>query len=226
MSLSFFIVAFVFCLFVGWASRMDGGGPPIIPKAVDRLLAMSPVIAFGSLFGVFGLLVSLVGYAGKATGHGVYFLARAIRASSPEFFDFILVPFFGRDPRNDDEFKNFRDEGKQLDEYHSMRMQKLMIEYGKDRLYARCVAGMCVTGLVVTLPLALFVSLNGYIASAILIAMAGLWKGAAYVIGYQIKLRGWNDNFPMYLQDDTEIGEFLNGFGLTVFLSYAYVVMT
>ncbi len=220
--LSVFILYIVLCFSIGWAARMDGGGPPITHEWFERVLVMSPVVAFGSLL-PYGLLLSFVGVVGKLLGHGQFFLDRAIIATSPERIDFILVPFFGKDPRTTDEFKEFR--SGMMDEYNHMQLQKRMIEYGMDKLYIRNVTGMAIGGLIVTLPLAILLMSNGHVISAIIAAVAGAQKGLAYIIGYKLKEEKMLENFPMYLSVDTEVAEFLNGFMMTALLGAAWVAM-
>lgn len=225
MSLTFWLVASSVILATAWASRMDGGGPPKTPEIVERLIVMLPVLAYGSLYGWVAMFIASVGVVGRATGHGLYFLARQIKATTPEFFDFILRPFFGRDPRTADEFADLR--GLRVEEIPVERLKEInaaVDAYGYTRLYWRCVAGMSLTGLIVTLPLAGILIAAGEVLSPMIVLLAGAQKGFSYIVGYTIHTKSWNRNFPMYLHDDTEIAEFLNGLLLSLLLAVAYQV--
>lgn len=225
MSLTFWLIASSVILCTAWASRMDGGGPPKTPEIVERLIVMLPILAYGSLYSWVTMLIASVGVVGRATGHGLYFLARQIKATTPEFFDFLLRPFFGRDPRTDDKFADLR--GLRVEEIPVERLKEIsdaVDAYGYTRLYWRCVAGMCVTGLIVTLPLAGVLFTAGEVISPLIVLAAGAQKGLCYMIGYHLHVKSWNRNFPMYLHDATEIAEFLNGALLATLLAVAYWV--
>lgn len=225
MSLTFWLISSSVILATAWASRMDGGGPPKTPEIVERLIAMLPVLAYGSLYGWVAMFIASVGVVGRATGHGLYFLARQIKATTPEFFDFMLRPFFGRDPRTSDEFADLRN--LRVEEIPVERLKEInaaVDAYGYNRLYWRCVAGMSVTGVIVTLPLACILIAAGEVLSPMIVFVAGAQKGLSYMIGYHLRIKNWNRNFPMYLHDDTEIAEFLNGLLLALLLAVAYQV--
>lgn len=225
MSLTFWLIASSVILATAWASRMDGGGPPKTPEIVERLIVMLPVLAYSSLYGWIAMAISSIGVFGRATGHGQFFLSRMIKAISPEFFDFLLRPFFGRDPRTLDEFADLRD--LRVEEIPVERLKEInaaVDAYGYNRLYWRCVAGMSVTGAIVTLPLAGILIAAGEVLSPMIVLVAGAQKGLSYMIGYHLCVKSWNRNFPMYLHDDTEIAEFLNGLLLSLLLAVAYQV--
>lgn len=225
--MTFCILLISYALCMGWVGRMDGGGPPKTPEWFERFLVMAPVMAFGSLFGFWPMLFAEAGIVGRITGHGQYFLARMVKAIEPEFFDFIVRPLFGADPRTLPEFADLIDIP--VDNIEPERLKEIAEEmdaYGWNRLYWRCVMGMSVTGLVVMLPLALIVVSHLHLLAAGIIIIAGLQKGLSYMVGYHIELKRLNQNFPMYLSGSTEIAEFLNWFNATLLLGVAYLVMT
>lgn len=224
--ISILLLTFFVALSLGWASRMDGGGPPVTPEWFERTFVMIPTLALAGTMGFAPVLFSALGVVGRITGHGMYFLQRMPKAIEPEFFDFVVRRFFGADPRAAAEFADLR--GIDMEDMPEGRADEIMQAvnaYGWDRLYWRCVTGMAVTGLVVTLPLALVTLAHGHALAAVIIAIAGAQKGLAYMIGYHANVKGWNKDFPMYLSGDTEIGEFLNGCFMALLLALAYGVM-
>jgi hypothetical protein len=180
-----------------WFARMDGGGWPKAPEIIERLLVMSFFVIACAPFAGWRSLVTLLGTAGIATGHGQYFLARLLRAIRPEFFDFIVRPFFGPDWRT-----QFPDGHVFTDEEQAFYAAELF-----PRLYARCVFGMFVTGTMVGLPAALLAAWYGQYDAALLFSLTGVAKALAYILAWRFF-------------KDTEHAEWTNG-GLRTALALA-----
>lgn len=78
---------------------------------------------------------------------------------------------------------------------------------GKMSEYWYDVLGMAVSGLTYTLICGI-VTLNPFIA------LSGILKAPAYMIGWDTYNKGWLRKFPKHFREGTEIGEFLTGFFL------------
>lgn len=146
---------------------------------------------------------------GVLTGHGQYFLDLLIKKLKPETLDFILVPFFGKDPRTN---------GSPL------------TPYGVKKLYWRNVAGLSVTGAAITLP-------AGIALADPFIALSGAVKGPCYMLGQKIydispKVERFHLNdegkpeyymgisyLPQHLDVATELGEAFTGWALYMALA-------
>lgn len=189
---------------------MDGGAPPKTPEIVDRLLCISPFVFVGCLlYGWWGIGASL-GVLGLATGHGQYFMARVLKHIKPEKVDFLLVPFFGKDYRTTLN-PNF-DPSSSLYQYYIDRIY--------PKLYWRNVAGMCLTGLLVGLPIAIVAAFHGDYKLAGLFCLTGPLKGLSYMVGWHYK-----DLFKLkHLEKDTEKAEFLNGFLRSLLCGVIYII--
>lgn len=177
--------------------RMDGGGVIKTPELIERLLVMCGfVLALAPSSGIYSL-GALLGIAGIATGHGQYFLSRAIKAIKPEFFDILIQTLFGPDPRCDTSFKPIR--GIELDPqglaYSAVACA--MRRYGIKRLYWRNVFGMFITGLIVGFP-AFIIGMVFSSPYSCLFLFTSVAKALAYMISYKLNGR-------------TELAEYING---------------
>ncbi len=183
-TLSMFLMAFVpLCILGGLFARMDGGGKPVTPEIVERLLCISFFVA--AVFAINPWLspVALLGMFGLATGHGQYFLSMMARAVDGERMDFVVRVFFGDDPRTHIRYLSFR--GTKWDAAPQGMKDILKIEleqYGARKLLARNVFGMFVTGSLVGLPAALAALVCGHFAEACVLACTGFVKAIAYYI--------------------------------------------
>lgn len=222
MIISYVLVSLCLALGCGLASRIEGGGPPRLNKLVSQTIVMLPVIAFGFALSAQGGVASLFGYIGRVIGHGQYFLQRGVKALEPERVDFIVRLLFGDDPRAV-MMVHLRgvDEGK-LDPSDRFLIRTAMEKYGMKKLYARCVFGMALTGLLVTLPLVVCLLASKLFIVGFLVFVAGLSKAAGYVIGYEIERHGLNKHFPEHLRGGTEIAEFTEVVLMVSFLSIAF----
>lgn len=194
----------------GWLGRMDGGAPPKLPNIIERLLCLSPFVFVAcSLYGYWGLL-SLIGLFGIVTGHGAFFPQRILKKIKPERVDFLLVPFFGKDPRIELS-PNFQISSSYA-EYYIQRIY--------PKLYWRNVAGMFLTGLLVGLPAAIVALCHGDWTICGLFCLTGPIKSLSYMLGLEVK-----DLFKLkHLEKDTEKAEFLNGFFRTLLCGIIYAL--
>lgn len=204
MLTSILILAFVFNVALGAIfGRMDGGGVLKTPEWVERSLIMLYFVAACVPFAGWWALAAYAGVAGIATGHGLYFLARQVKATEGERFDFIVRQLFGRDPRTAQEFWHLRGVASDdLSREDYDRIQTAIYSYGRTKLYWRCVFGMFVTGQIVGLPAAILAACFGAWIPAALFLGTGLVKAVAYVVSYEI----WGR---------TEPAEYINGGGRT-----------
>lgn len=179
--------------------RMDGGGGPKTPEIVERSLILFYFIMACLPFAGWYSPLAFAGIAGIATGHGLYFLARSVKATTPEFFDFIVRAFFGEDPRTSRQFEHLRGIApEKLSPDQSAAIKSAMDKYGMTKLYWRCVFGMAVTGSMVGLPAAILALYFGAYWQAALFALTGPIKAFSYAVTW-------------HLFKDTAPAEWLNG---------------
>ncbi len=197
----FTVLASLYFIFHGAIhGRVDGGGIAKVSEWVERTLVMSGFVIACAPFAGLWALTAYSGVAGIATGHGKYFLAMLAKATGPEFFDFIVSWFFGKDPRTSDEYKKWR--GEKWSSAPQEIKDKLHLElqtYGHGRLYRRCVFGMFVTGTLVGLPAFVVSIVFGKLYGAFFL-LTGIIKALSYIIGWEVF-------------KSTEPAEYMNGGG-------------
>lgn len=193
----FYIISFLYAIGINAVlGRIDGGGIIKMKEWLERLLIMGFFVMAASTFaGWFGLLAA-IGVFGIATGHGQYFLNRAIKPIEPEKLDAIVRLFFGDDPRTNEKYNYIR--GKIFSENDIPKLREEIAAYGLHKLYWRNVFGMVVTGSVVGLPAALLAILYGQWYAAALFSMTGVLKAIAYMLGW-------------HLRHSTVVAEYING---------------
>lgn len=180
-----------------------------LPRPLEQMLYCSVFLAAMVILQV-PVYLHLPAYAISVVfclmGHGPYFLDRMVKAFEREWPDFILNWFYGTDPRSWDKFKQWRDfdretaTAEQQAAYDAAMtdIQDEMEEYGMDRLYRRCVAGMALTGMLVSIAPGL-ATMSVSVPAGIGIALSGaLAKGNAYHWAFKWKF-------------GTEGGEYGNG---------------
>lgn len=156
---------------------------------------------------VIGFIAFALAVAGKSLGHGQWQnLGTVLKRITPEKLDFIVSWFFGPDPRSIISFKCVIT-GKMLEGSRPII---------HDKLYWRCVFGMALVGLAATLGAALIVGWISPPAGAI-IALGGLLKGRAYVVGWS----GFEFQFDD-IDEPTEMGEAFTGLFAGYFLAIGY----
>lgn len=122
------------------------------------------------VFGVYALIPAPFIFVALSLGHGQYFLNATPKWIKPERIDFMLVPFFGKDPRT-------------LEITGSSFSDELIEEYGARKLYWRNVCGMGLKGLFIALaPLSLGAFYTG---GALFYALSAPLMSLAYMIGYK-----------------------------------------
>lgn len=195
-----FLIFLFLCIIIGgWPARMDGGGWPKTHEWVERTLCMIPAVGASVVTAGWYAPLAYSGVLGIITGHGQYFLARMVKAISPERVDFIVRLFFGEDPRTSDDYELVRGEKwSQALPYHKIQLAREMEAYGMRKLYWRCVFGMFITGFVYGLPAAILAAMFGHWFAAAMFASTGIAKALAYMIGYA-------------LFKNTESAEWMNG---------------
>ena len=170
----------------GIFARMDGGGKPQgLPELIERLLCMSFFLVACATFCGWWSVFSLLGMIGLATGHGQYFPEVKIKKIDPEKVDPVVSLFFGPDPR--------------------VLTPTLCAvkKYGTTRLYLRCAFGMFITGTLVGLPSCVLSLVFGNYEAALLFALTGVVKSAAYIAAFALTKKN-------------EHAEFINGAGRSI----------
>jgi len=109
-------------------------------------------------------------------GHGQYFPQMMAKKIKPERIDFLVKLFFSDDPRTKDFPMNLQKTKQNERAYYD----RLINDYGRDKLSWRCFTGMALTGLAVTLP-------AGVVTFNPLLAISGILKAPSYVIAMKIK---------------------------------------
>lgn len=166
--------------------RLDGGGILNTPGWVERFLIMLYFVLACLPYAGWASPLAFIGVAGIVTGHGMYFLSLSAKAVKPEWFDFVVRPFFGEDPRAAPLFVRFIDNEFEMSVEQRDEIQDAMNNYGLKKLYRRCVFGMFVTGSIVGLPAALLCLCFGAWLPALLLSLTGVVKAAAYVIAHRL----------------------------------------
>jgi hypothetical protein len=200
----FYILAILKVLFLGAVyGRMDGGGIANTKEWTERSLIMFFFVLACAPFAGLWALLAYAGVVGIATGHGQYFLSRAVKyigdtadgkKGTYERVDPFVSLFFGKDPRTDKKHNQL------TGAVQISSVQKAMNDYGLRRLYWRNVFGMFCTGFLVGLPAAVIaLSFSAHIPAA-LFFLTGFVKSAAYVIGHAVS-------------KNTESAEYINGAG-------------
>lgn len=180
--ISFYLIPI---LSLGWLSRIHGGGKPNLPLGLETwlislwigvlaYLVVDPVglWGWGSIF-----ITSALAFLGLRTGHGQYMTMPPMmylrEISTPEKIDPFVSLFFGKDP-------------KLTSTYKSGRVLPAIYAYGETKAYWRNVFGMSITGLIVTLGLAINLLLHGHPFLGILAALAGAGKSIPYMLGWSL----------------------------------------
>lgn len=201
----FNFVLIIKVLFLGAVyGRIDGGGIIKCPEIIERLLVMSFYVLACAPFSSAWSCMALFGMIGISTGHGQYFPSVLLKAIEPETTDFITALFYDKDPRTSKRFEAYRkynhDDFKKLYPMVYNDMETKIINYGKDRLYRRCMFGMFMTGSIVGVPAFMICLFFGQYYAAIPFLLHGVVKLISY--HYMHKIYG-----------KTEPAEYTNGAG-------------
>lgn len=143
----------------------------IAAGAVAGYVAGWPLWAYGLVVFAAFIAVLVATTVAIVTGHGQYFLDLARKYIKPERFDFVVAIFFGRDPRSYSVSPYLHPDS------HIAEYDYKIRSYGERLLYWRCVLGMAVTGVIVTIP-------AGLAAQNPALALAGAVKAPAYMAGF------------------------------------------
>lgn len=184
---------FIFALCGGWLSRMCGGGPPKLPWGLDQWLYAIPYALIAM-----PVLLPFAAWVGISEKHRKYVPA------------ILLFPFAGAFAGKRTGHGNGIDVGRMprgKDEALEFIIKPL---HGKIPEYWYDVLLLSVTGLAVPILAGAIVAFINPLAGLFL-ALSGLTKGPAYMIGYAIYPTGAGKGIP-YLNEATAIGEFLTGF--------------
>jgi len=131
-------------------------------------------------------------WVGKTTGHGLYMnLGTYYRYAGSEKVDFLLKPFFGTDIRTTERAK-------------VMMPFDIQAEQPFEKVYWRSVAGLAIVGFLAVSGVVIAFALINPLA-AIPVAIGGLAKGGAYMLGWHIADDEWAEPSP------TNYGEFFTG---------------
>lgn len=208
------IISIICALVMGLISRWHGGGFFTAPKVFKNAawgiaIALAVVYHLQNSMNDFnliltGILVATACAIGKATPNR-QFMDMGMKLSyiaNPNIFDPILIPVFGRDPRTSPAFARIQ--------YEPLRVIGVMTAYGRQKIFARCAAGMAISGLAAVAGAVVALSwFNGSLAC--LIAIAGAFKGASYMIGWDVYPNGPGSG-PDDMNEPNELAEFLTGF--------------
>ena len=191
-------------LFLLFASGITGaffyrmrGGMPSVPRPIGQMLFCTLFVFVLAAFGV-PIWLNISAYAlavlAVSTGHGQYFLSLPFKPMERERIDFILSYMFGVDPRTD-----FWGEPEiETPDHIVKKLSDLIIEYGDNKLFIRCLAGLSITGGIVSL------------APGIALMTADIWAGITLALsGFITKPLGY---YAAHMSGyNTEGGEYLHG---------------
>ncbi len=188
----------VFSLMGGWLSRMCGGAPPKLPWGLDQWFYAMPYMLIGlPALGAIAAAMELNSRTRKyayAILPVTYFSAvtgkRTGHGGGLDMGNSDKEPGDGRDPEKL--------------EYLILWLHDKMPRYWYDALL------MAITGVAVTIPAGIVVSfLNP--GMGVFLALSGLSKAPAYMIGWTVYPIGFGRGIP-HLNEATAVGEFLTGF--------------
>jgi len=188
----------LFSFIGGYISRMTGGGGIDLPLGLEQWVYTIPMVLLGG-YVAFPELSSLSYYysvpivgafwfismLGKRLGHGQYMDLGHFtgKVSTPEKIEFIVKRFFGKDPS--------------------------LNGNPKGGSFWRDFFGLSIVGLGPVLPLVILLLSYGLTLEGSLVALGGLLKAVAYIIGWEkpfFKKQRW-----LGLYESTAEGEFLTG---------------
>lgn len=152
------------------------GGEPDLPRPVEQVLFCLIFIVAMDVFGVgiwAGLIPFIIAVLITCTGHGQYFLSLTPKLIKNERIDFLLRPIFGHDPRD------------LVYAVSPQEIDKLIDDYGREKLYWRCVTGMAMTGFLISLAPGIAVAF-WHPLPGVLLALSGLIKAPAYMASHRI----------------------------------------
>ncbi len=190
-----FLTLSLLCAFVTGAVfyRMRGGAPSW-PRPVEQMLfcLIFPVtLAVHNVPFVWQCIGYIVPVIAVLTGHGQYFLKKyllaAMEAIEPETMDFVLVRLFGKDPRTDSKYEIWRDEDMRMGPEYTDAMWNLsreVEEYGHRKLFWRCVAGLALTGGIVSIVPGLILMVFDPFHGVVLALSGFIAKGGSYLASY------------------------------------------
>lgn len=184
-----------FALLGGWLSRMCGGAPPKLPLGLDQWLYALPYLLIG--IPAIPFIVSALRLPPK---HRQVAGFCSLEVS-------YLGAFAGKRTGHGNGFDLGHAERGKDDEALEFIVQPL---HGKIPEYWYDALLVAVTGLAVTLAAGIVVSVINPLAG-VLLALSGLSKAPAYMIGWAIYPNHSGKGIP-YLNESTAIGEFLTGF--------------
>lgn len=169
--MTFLIISSIIIILASALSGRAVGAEWGVARWQEKLIIAALLIwPISYVAGAWSLLAVPFIFAALGLGHGQYFLNRQPKWIKAERIDFMLRPFFGRDPRTEDA-ANQND------------IEMLMSEYGMKKLYWRCVAGMGLKGFVIGLAPFVIGVFFSYAALAYL--FTGPLMAISYMTGYQ-----------------------------------------
>lgn len=191
---------FAFALAGGWLSRMCGGGPPKLPYGLDQWLYSLPY-----------LLICLPAVAVIAA------LLGATKESRKRYYPLVLLPYGGAVVGKRTGHGGGIDAGTSEVVRDDEKLEAIIKPlHGKISEYWYDILLLAVTGIATTLVAGIMLAfLNVWAGMAV--ALSGLTKGPAYMIGWAIYPNGSGKGIP-HLNEATAIGEFLTGF-------FAYLIL-
>lgn len=186
--------ALIIAFFAGAQSgRMDGGGLPVTPEIVERLLCIALFVVATFYIAGFWSALSFLGIVGLAAGHGPYFLDRKMEGMGGDMpgIDFIVRLFFGKDWRE------------QFDEKHVFTHAEVthFETVIKPALLKRNLFGLFVGGLAVGLPSSIACFIVGDWGAGLAFMLTGPIKALSYFLPYKFGK----------VMEHTPHGEYLNG---------------
>lgn len=162
------------------------GGSPTWPRPIEQclfclvfLVAPAGIPGYQWYHEIGGYILAV---AGCCAAHGQWMsLGTVIKYIKPERFDFIISLFFGRDPRSFSSPATMAANDEGLTTYY----QGLVDRYGKKKLYWRCVAGLGLSGVLITAGPGLMLALAGYPLAGLILGLCGATKAPGYMVSWK-----------------------------------------
>lgn len=204
--------------------RMRGSSIATWPRPLEQMMFC---LVFGFVMGIFGAHFGwqIPGYVlsvfAVLTGHGQYFLKRMdigdLEAMEPEKLDFIVASAMGADPRTNEKYAQWCDDNMCYGDDYLAAMTDIdddVEEYGRRKLFWRCVLGMAITGGAVSLAPGLVVMFaTPHFLAGLVLALSGfVAKPLAYLVWF-------------YINESTEHAEWTYG-GLQWFVAVLLAIVT
>lgn len=159
------------------------------------------------------------------TGHGQWQTLNPLhylKAIKSEFFDALLKPFFGTDPRTTPAYAALADDAARI---------AAITAYGLKKLYWRCVAGLFGDGALTMLGLGVVLAIHAHPLMGLANFLGlGVGSAASYMLGWKLNPndtapKAGSPSWESEIEGSTQIGEAGTGLVLGIILALDYFLL-